>query len=320
MAVFGYRRRGYGRRYRRYFNRRGWTRSWRGGVNRRSLSGTRTFSCVVPVEEIVTVPVAAESFNSGVCCVNPYAYYPGSAVANLYLGSLFLSTLYRTYCQLYDEVKIDWVSVEIAVMDTIGQGGDFAAVRFWTAWDRKLQSNDVSSEPTYISVRTSSSAQSTLMVNNSRAVTHRYVRATDLQERITFHDCSFASSGSPPITTDRAWFNSTHNVMFFSPGLLFFFELNSAPRAQTGINCSLKVKYGVTFRNPKFGLSAEGRSAESGVKIDEVDDDVKRTNLVEDGGEDMVEEEKVDDEKGKEVVSSLSDEELAAVLAKLKSG
>lgn len=260
----GYRR-GYGRSYRRWYGRRGWTRSWRGGMTRRIQSGTRTFSMVVPVEGIYTAVVPAHSYNTVVGCVSPYFYEPANAHPELLEGTLVMSELYRTYCKLYDEVKIDWVSWELSVLDVIGQGGVFSACRLWTTIDRKFTRQDLRAPPTAYQVRTASSAKGIMMVNNSRTVTRRYIAATDLQERTTWHDCDVSANEGNTQFYDIAWYGANENLGFFCPACYYFMELNNAPGAQTAINLSIKVKYGVTFRNAKFGLSA---AAPAAAKVD----------------------------------------------------
>lgn len=266
-----FRRGGYGRRYRRWYGRRGWTRSWRGGMNRRILNGTRTFSMTVPVEGIYSAVIPASSFNTNVGCVSPFWYSPAYQNSQLLQGSLVMSELYRTYCKLYDEVKVDWVSYEISVLDVIGQGGTYSACRLWTTVDRKVTRQDLAVAPTAYQVRTASSAQGVMMTNNSRTIVRRYVAASDLQERTCWHDCDIYEVAQPDVQFyDYAWFRTNENVNFFAPGLYYFLELNSAPEAQGAVNLSIKVKYGITFRNAKYGLST-GANRSAGVDVDGVD-------------------------------------------------
>lgn len=267
----GYYRRGYGRGYRRWYGRRGWTRSWRGSMNRRIQSGTRSFSMTVPVEGIYSAVVPGGSYNTVVGCVEPFWYMPSLANSQLLQGSLVMSELYRTYSKLYDEMKIDWVSWEISVLDVIGQGGAFSACRLWTTVDRKFTRQDVEDAPTAYQVRTASSAQGVMLVNNSRAVVRRYVGASDLQERTCWHDCDVFEAGGVVQMYDYAWYRANENVNFFAPALFYFMELNSAPAAQTLINLSIKVKYGVTFRNAKYGLTAAASKGSGGIDSDGVD-------------------------------------------------
>lgn len=264
-------RRGY-RRYRRGYGRY-WRRNWwrRGSMNRRIQSGTRTFSMTVPVEGIYSMVVSAGNYNTNVYCVSPYRYAPGAANADYLQCPVVMTELYRTYAKLYDEVKIDWASYEVSVLDVIGSGGTFSACRLWTTVDRKFAASDLSSPMNAYQVRTSSGAQGTMMTNNSRTIVRRYLAARDLQERITFHDCTVVAGteGSPAYQyfNDGAWASASSNLMFFAPSMFYFLELNDAPSSQKAITVSVKVKYGVTFRNAKFGLSSEAPSKDVGVDI-----------------------------------------------------
>lgn len=305
----GYRR-NYGRAYRRWYGRRGWTRSWRGGMSRRIASGTRTFSMTVPMENIFSVVFPANEYNSVVQCISPFWYNPSGANPEYMLCPLIQSQLYRTYCQLYDEVKIDWVSYEISILDPIGSGaGNYAAMRMWTAVDRRVTRGDLvdaNEQPSAPQIRNMSSAQGTMFVNNSRAVVRRYLAASDLGERITYHDCSFSSSavGSPLQFYDNAWYAGASNITFFCPGLWFFLECVSTQAAQHSCNVSVKCKYGVTFRNAKFGLAVTGNAGPKAV-AKEVGRVVPEIEVLPDDEEDEMADgestQKVEDEKVIEV-------------------
>lgn len=267
-----YRRRGYGRQYRRWYGRRGWTRSWKGGMNRRIQNGTRTFSCTIPIEGISAMVIPANSYYTNVYAISPWQHNPSSQYSPYYECNLMISDLYKTYAKLYDEMKIDWVSFEIAILDVIGNGGVFSACRLWTTVDRKTTTDDFIHPMTSYQIRTSSGAQGTMLTNNSRTVTRRFIAASDLQERTCWHDCSIeeTTTGTPPalLIYDRAFVKAAENVLFFSPSLWYSLELNTAPAAQTSVNVSIKVKYGVTFRNAKFGLSAQAATKSEGTEMD----------------------------------------------------
>lgn len=279
MAFYrrGYRR-GYGRGYRRWYGRRGWTRSWRGSLSRRIASGTRTFSMTVPMENLFTVNWLPDQYNSVVQCISPFWYNPGGAYPELLACPLIQSQLYRTYCQLYDEVKIDWCSYEISIVDPVGSG-NYIAVRLWTAVDRRVTRSDVSipaDVPTAPQIRNMSSAQGTMFVNNSRAIVRRYIAASDLGERITFHDCSFNTVAGPPLQyVDNAWYDAGNNLPFFCPGMWFFVEATNSISTARSINVSVKCKYGVTFRNAKFGLSVSGNAGPKTAAVPDKRDGVK---------------------------------------------
>lgn len=246
-------------------------------MNRRIQSGTRTFSCTVPVEGLSTMVVPANQFVSNVYAISPWIHNPSSAYAPYYEANLMMSDLYKTYSRLYDEVKIDWVSYEITILDVIGQGGDFSACRLWTTVDRKFTIDDAQTPMTALQVRSSSGAQGTMFTNNSRTLTRRYIAAKDLQERTVWHDCTIleTTTGQPPSPQvyDKAWVKAAENILFFSPSLWYCLELNAAPAEQTLINISVKVNYGVTFRNPKFGIAAQAGAKVEGVVPEEKEEE-----------------------------------------------
>lgn len=276
------------RRYRRGYGGRYWRRNLlrRGSMNRRIQSGTRTFSMTVPVEGIYSMVVPSGSYSTNVYAVSPYMWGPGAPYADYLQCPVVMTDLYRTYAKLYDEVKVDWVSYEVSVLDVIGQGGTFSACRLWTSVDRKFTVDDLQSPMSAYQVRTSSGAQGTMMTNNSRTVIKRYIGARDLQERISFHDCSVreTTTGSPayPVKYDIAWQGAGNNMMFFAPTLWYFLELNDAPSSQKVISVSVKVKYGVTFRNAKFGL-AEASSGSKDAGVDYRAESVETDDVVEMG-------------------------------------
>lgn len=275
----GYYRRGrsgYGYRgYNRSWRRRGWSR--RGGLSRSSTQGSRRFSVVVPTQAVFNFTVPAGSYWSDLHAVSPYSANPSSKLVH---ASLVSSLLYRTYTRLYDQAKIDWVSVKISIMTLVGAGGVSPAVKVVTSWDRDIGFNEVtgsnpSDYPTTDSIQSGSESQTSLIVNNSRAVINRFNAASDLQERTVFHDCSLVSvGGSNSYYVDSQYYAQSSQAsksVGYCPGL--YMALNAATSPGEGssfvFTCSLDVKWHVTFRNPKYGLSV-GASKSAGDLIEDV--------------------------------------------------
>lgn len=291
----------------RYYNR-GWRRSWyrRGGA-KSSKQGSATFTCRIPVEDVIQfkIPASAEGgtqYNwSQLMCTCPYASFVGTSSAaevKKYLtkASLLDSYLYRTYTKIYDQVKINAVSVSLGLMEGIGNAGQLAALRLYTNWDRDLNFEEITgtalpSSPEELA--TGSESQSYLIVNNSRQTFRRYVVARDVQERTTYHDCSYSSNPSgngiavgylgddqwAPLMTTTA--GITTAVAYghsrdcgFVPSLMMSLWSPTTFAADRVIPCSLKVTYSVTFRMPKFGLasSSPSRATISGLRMDAVED------------------------------------------------
>lgn len=263
-------RRGYYRRGRSGYGYRGYNRSWRRrgwyrrGLSRSSTQGNRRFSVIVPTQASFNFTVAAGAYWSDLWAVCPYS---GLTANKLMQAGLPSSLLYRTYTRLYDQVKVDWVSVKISIMSLVGAGGVAPAVKVCTSWDRSATYTDISSSqpgaiPDPTTIQTGSESQTSLIVNNSRAVVNRFNGASDLQERTLFHDCSLESLGG--FYYDGMW--RADQPVGYCPEL--FIALNTATAPGTGttfsFTCSLDVKWHVTFRNPKYGLTSSGQSKSGG--------------------------------------------------------
>jgi hypothetical protein len=209
-------------------------------------------------------------------------------------GSLLDSYLYRTYTKIYDQVKINAVSVSIGLMEGVGNVGQLSALRLYTNWDRELAFEEITgtnipSTPEELS--TGSESQSYLIVNNSRQTFRRYVYARDPQERNIYHDCSYKiiNSGNGinvGYMGDEQWAPVIGGVGIvarsygnsrscgFVPSLMMSVWSPTTFAADRVIPCSLKVTYSVTFRMPKFGLasSAPTRTGISEMRMDAVED------------------------------------------------
>lgn len=255
---YGRSRLGYRRGYNRYW-RRNWARSR--GVYRSQVAGSRNFNVTVPTSSVFQVMVPASSYWSNVVCVNPYRQRDDTGVS---FGALTTSTLYRTYCGLYDEVKINSVYLRITLMSNIGTGGVVDAVKVYTMWDRRLFQNELNSAnlPSYIAMQNGSGSQCSLVVNNSRAIFSRWNRASDLQERTVYHDCTVGSSSLYGYV-DGQW--GAGEEVGYCPGCFIALNTNSAPgdgQSYT-FTISVDVRWNVTFRNPKFGLSVSSAKSET---------------------------------------------------------
>lgn len=257
---YGRSRLGYRRGYNRY-----WRRNW---GRQRSLygsqaAGSRRFSIVVPCEKAFQMIVSQSNFWSQLLAVSPYGFIPGSnEQSGRTSGSLLSSVLYRTYCGLYDEVKIDSCFVKFTIMSLLGNGGVVPALKFVSMWDRQSRFSEIvsgSGLPSSNTLSTGSESQATFLTSTSRGVVTRFNRASDLQERTTFHDCSISTNGSN--VYDGEW--AAGGNVGYAPAL--YFALNTATSPGSGLtytfNCSIEVRWKVTFRNPKFGLSAGQTSA-----------------------------------------------------------
>lgn len=267
-----------------------------------------TFTCRIPIENVVnfTIPASTSTVTNhwaGLICTCPYATFKTNATKQLLTqGSLLDSYLYRTYTRIYDQVKVNAVSVSIGILEGVGLGGSLSALRIYTNWDRCLDWSEINKPGGYPTspedLATGSESQNNLIVNNSKQVFKRYIYARDMQEKTTYHDCTYvtvpkrvtsdnAYTMNEGYWGDEAWApcldltsNSSHQTtgygvgkqIGFVPSLMMSIWSPSTFETDRVIPVSLKVTYSVTFRNPKFGLSAAGGAKFSERAMDAVED------------------------------------------------
>jgi hypothetical protein len=294
--------------YRRRYRSRWPYRSWRrGSVTRSSQAGRRTFNVSIPTSDAFQMTVGASNFWSNLVGISPYFTFSGNGLSHAALTS---SLLYKTYTKLYDEVKVNSVYVKISLMTNVGTGGLVPAVNLVSVWDRNVKRAEIidgEGIPTTATIQTGSESQSTLIVNNSRAVVSRYNKASDLQERTTFHDCSTVVYSSTGIV-DQEWSNKA--PIGYCPGLMFALQTSTAPGAGSSyvFDVAVEVRWNVTFRNPKFGLSG---SSAKGIAVS---DDQKFTELsqmlIEEMKDEEPETEKVVLKKKVKIVEPVYEEEV----------
>lgn len=255
------------RTYRRYYPRRG-RRYFRRNFYRRPstfTSGRKTYVMRVPVEDTYTLHFTSGSNWTELCCVQPYfdiSTGSGDTRPQTYycLAPMVESDAYATYTELYDQVRIHSMAVQIGILSGIGINGTLPAIQLYTSWDRHLDSTEVAvgGDPgiTPETIGNGSESQTTLITNNSAQVINRYSRASDLQERTTYHDCSlrYDQSETPSFgCMDRAWGQMGQNCGYV-PGLWFsMYRQNTGSEAV--VNISVRAVYTVVFRNPKYGQS-----------------------------------------------------------------
>ena len=232
-----------------------------GGLRRASQSGTRRFNVMIPTVQSYQMTVGAQQQWSNLSGTCPYFKFSGNTICQ---APLIDSILYRTYTQLYDQVKINAVTAKISIMSNIGTGGLVSAVKLVTMWDRDIKKTEMvdgQGIPNTASIQVGSESQSTLLVNNSKAVVYRSIRASDMQERTTFHDCTFEAYQTTGYI-DSVWKGGAQ--VGFCPGLWFALMTSTSPGAGSSyvFDVALEIKWYVTFRNPKFGLGAASAKVE----------------------------------------------------------
>ena len=260
--VYKYRRR-YGRRYssyrRRYY-------AYRRRRSRTSSTATNRgrIRVRVPIQQVIAVPVAARSTDSSIVTSSPFVQGT-SRYAPLAVCGAVATPLYRAYANLYDQVKCDGVVTRLAILTPIGAGTSTSpsSVQVVMAYDRMGCQREVFNtaqdpeEPlTTASLFDFSSATVVSAINNSVAKTSRSCWSSDIQERTSFHDSTVTTTAQEATYVDYDWTSNSNRVPYFAPLTLIGMRLPGAPSADFVIQVMLEQTYYFTFRNPKYGGSA----------------------------------------------------------------
>lgn len=260
--VYKYRRR-YGRRYSRY--RRSYSRYRRRRAGTSSTASSRGRIRVrVPIQQVIAVPVAARSTDSSIVTSSPFVQGT-SQYAPLAVCGAVATPLYRAYANLYDQVKCDGVVTRLAILTPVGAGTSSspASVQVVMAYDRMGCQREVFNtaqdpeEPmTTADIFNFSSATVVSAINNSVAKTARSCWSSDIQERTAFHDSTVTTIAQEATYVDFDWTSNSNRVPYFAPLTMIGFRLPGAPSADFVIQVMLEQTYYFTFRNPKYGGSA----------------------------------------------------------------
>lgn len=167
--------------------------------------------------------------------------------------SMEQSQLYRSYCQLYDEVKMIGMKVQVIVTDPVGTA-TIPSLQIWTAFDRRHGNGEPT--PTPRQLKQYALASCATAVNNNVAKVTRSIYASDLIEKAQWVDSDHHVEGDLYQNSNEAWVVAGRNPNFFCPSFHVCFgcpSINEA--AQATIHYSLNVTYYVAFRCPKYGGS-----------------------------------------------------------------
>ena len=240
-----YRRSAYRRR--RYPYRRRYRRSYaRKYVNASSRSQVRIKTAV---ESNFTLSSGTASGPGAVKEICPLL---SSAPDNGAVSSALRSPLYRTYCALYEEVKIIGFKTQISIASAIG-GSDIPSLQIYTAFDRRHGANEAI--PTAAEIKNSSSYLVATALNNNVAKLTRSIYASDLLEKAQWHDCTLGLAGG--IYSDTAYVASGANPNFFVPELAICFQSPTLAQA-VDVKVNASTVFYFAFRNPKYGAGATG--------------------------------------------------------------
>lgn len=243
----------YYRRYRRYrprrYVRRWFRRRFRRYVNGSSKSSVRMKTSV---EGNFTVTSGA-SGAVGDTIAQIIAFADDNNPANRL--SVLNSPLYRTYTNLYDQVKCIGMKVSVSIVDAIG-GSTLPSVQIYTAWDRNHLSASGTDSPTGPQLKNASTYSVATALNNNVAKITRSIYASDLMERAMWHDCTLSHlpEQAPTYWRDNVYATSKA-FPFFSPAFFMAIATPTLSAAAT-VNVACSVVYYMAFRNPKYGASA----------------------------------------------------------------
>lgn len=272
------------RRLRRYYRRKYRRRYKRKVIN---LTSRSRITVRIPVTKTVSLVVPSGTKNSNVICFAPVIdFRAGEAAAggtpartcwdgHHLDGGLMYHPLYVNYANLYDEMKIDRMTVRGVIQTPVGAGQDFESVSVYTAWSRSADKNDFGNEyPTLATMRSMSTYQQAIAVNNTVNKFVRSLATSDLLEKISFIDASPWPNGtnaptfqvSDGVTTLSvpanyvkplvAWNGSNGLDPKFAPVFYFGITAGVTSSVDRTAVCQVQIMYTVTFRTPKFGASA----------------------------------------------------------------
>ena len=250
--VYRYPRRRYGRRYSRYRRYGAYSRYRRRRSGTSSTASSRGRIRVrVPVQQLVTLTVPAQSTDSNVLTSGPY--YQASNVLPRAVAGAVAQRLYTAYVGLYDQVKCDGVVSNLSVVTPIGGAGGLNALQVIMAYDRCGCQNEIIADAiTTAQLFNFSSSVARSAINNSVAKMSRSCWASDIQERTVFHDSTVAASNTA--VWDRDFSSNATKVGYFAPLLMLGVRLAAAaPESATTVQVLLEQVYYFTFRQPKYG-------------------------------------------------------------------
>lgn len=240
----------YNRFYRRYYGRYGRRSYARKYVNASSRSSVRIKTTV---ESNLTMTSGTATAPGNVKEISPLL---NSAADDDTKCSALRSPLYRTYCSLYEEVKIIGFKTQISIASAIG-GSDIPSLQIYTAFDRRRGSTEAAM--TADEIKQSSSYLVATALNNNVAKLTRSIYASDLMEKAQWHDCTLQVSDS--VYSDRAYVAAGYNPNFFIPTMGVCLQ---SPTLAEAVNVKVNVStiFYFAFRNPKFGASASAAKIE----------------------------------------------------------
>ena len=156
------------------------------------------------------------------------------------------SPLFRTYCGLYEEVKMIGLKVSLAIVSPVGDTTT-PSVQIYSAFDRRRGYG--AAAPSGASIISASSYNVATALNNNVAKLTRSLYASDLIEKAQWIDSAMDDDNH---YRNKAWVAAAANPNFFCPSCAFCF-VSPSLAADHQIDISVSVTYYFAFRNPKYG-------------------------------------------------------------------
>lgn len=254
-------------RYRRYPARRYWRRYYRSRYARKYVNASSKSSVRMKTAVNGTFNATAGYGNSN---TGATLYYFNPYSANTDTLSAANSPLYRTYCNLYEEVKMIGAKVNMSIVSAVG-GSDIPSVQIYSCWDRKHGYGEA--VPTVSDVRSSSTSNVATALNNNVAKLTRSCYASDLMEKATWIDSTLDETNN---YRNIAWTTAATNPNMFCPTFMFFLNCPSLG-ATTTISVSMSIVYYFAFRNPRYGGTPSTAKVETEMltkTVPNIDDDM----------------------------------------------
>lgn len=190
-------------------------------------------------------------------------------------------TLFRTYSNLYDQMKIEKLGYKFTAIDTIGNGGQLGAVRMICAWDRYSNYRELytGQRPLVQNLMMMAGTRSAMFANNSRVKMYVTVRPSDLQERSMWFDvdpveyqvqaASMGIANNQNFRTLAPWTLTGSSGPFF-PCLYvaLYSPIANGTAAAIPINIMMDTYCTVSFRNPKYSYEATNRALPQQITVD----------------------------------------------------
>jgi hypothetical protein len=270
-------------------------------VSRAQSQGTRRFNISIPIDGYMSAPVPASNVFSNSVAFQPFynSNAPDAAAESSHrLGSLLNSNLFTTYCGLYDEVKLNSVSLSVAVTSVPESK---SAVKVYTCLDRHCNLNDIRSNYPTANMGVSAESSSVMFTSLDRSKIYRYFSARDRQERDTFFDATLGVVSYSP--SQGVTWNMSGPLEFleggslygaFNPIIYLGFQLGSSPAAAGNVAFQFRVVWNLTFRNPKYGVNGNAKGVSFSDMKSEVVEEKKSESGVSEGSA-LRKKEKVDE-------------------------